>query len=86
MSKEYHVDPDSDYSLRAVDLEIYEEIDPEVPIIKPNRIRINGVECLTPDNAPVLVEGLIDKTKPLTATITVFIRSLRVHAVGGHES
>jgi hypothetical protein len=69
---------------RAVDLELYEypplPADWRIGVIKPNRIRINGVECVTPDGAPFVIEGLLDKKKSLTATMTLFVRSLKVHA------
>lgn len=81
--REFHTPDDAD-DMRAIDLEIYES--PPIPadwplgIIKPNRIRINGVECVTPEDMPVRVMGLVDKKHPLTATITLFVRSLKVHA------
>lgn len=70
---------------RGIDLEIYEwpplEGGPaELGVIKPNRIRINGVECVTREGVPVVIDGLLDKSKALTATMTIFVRSLKVHA------
>jgi hypothetical protein len=68
---------------RAIDLEVYELID-DAPngIIKPGRIRINGVECLTPERKPAVIEGLMDgyKGDGLTVTLTLYVRSLTVHA------
>ncbi|AEK09387.1 hypothetical protein LITTLEE_2 [Mycobacterium phage LittleE] len=76
---------------RAVDIEIYE--DPPIaersvewcPVM-PRRIRINGVECLTPLNSPVRVEGLLDvdderRAQMATATVTVFVRSLHAQSL-----
>lgn len=69
---------------RPVDLEIYEPstLHPDLPDwapIKPYRLKINGVEVLTPDYSPVVVEGLVDKHNCATATIKVFVRSLQVY-------
>lgn len=61
------------------DIEVFEEIGP-IPVLKPRRIRINGVEALTPEGAPVQVAGLIDG-QPLTVNLTVFATSLTVHRV-----
>lgn len=72
---------------RGVDLEIFESPSVQsknpdangwIPI-KPTRLKINGVEVLTPDEAPVQLNGLVDKSKCATATITVFVNSLKVH-------
>lgn len=67
-----------EYSGRGIDLEIYGLPDTH-GVIKPNMVRINGVECLTPEDAPVKINGLVDKTQALTATMTVYVRSLSVH-------
>lgn len=65
----------------GVDLEIYEVGLNILGIIKPNRVRINGIECITADE-PILVKGLTDRENYLTATVKLFVRSLKVHAVG----
>lgn len=69
----------------GVDLEIWEAppinkpgADRWIPI-KPTRLKINGVEVLVPDEAPVQLNGLVDKHACATATITVFVNSLKVH-------
>lgn len=75
------------YNGRGIDLEIYEDVTgyaedvDALGIIKPTGIRINGVECLTPEDAPVRINGLVDKTQALTAVMTLYVRSLKVHAV-----
>lgn len=72
-----------------VDIEIYEpgtreeRGHPDWTPIKPYRIKINGTEVLTPDGAPVIIEGLVDKFGCATATVKMFIRSLKVH--GGED-
>lgn len=69
---------------RAVDLEIYEnpsigDEHPELPIA-PNSIRLNGVELMTPEDAPVTISGLADsrgaRGKVLQATVTFFAHSV----------
>lgn len=72
----------TEYNGRGIDLEIYEDgplACNDLGVIKPTKIRINGVECITPDGCPVWISGLVDHTQPLTATMTVFVRSLKVH-------
>lgn len=73
---------------RGVDVEIYEHppltgTAAHLGVIKPTYIRINGVDCLTPDGKPAVVEGLLDKKNVCTCTVTLFVRSLKVH--GGSE-
>lgn len=69
---------------RGVDLVVYEPVDEpnQFGAIKPYCIEINGVEILTPDEKPVVIEGLVDKSTCTTATVTMFVRSLDVR---GHK-
>lgn len=73
-------------SPRGVDLVVYEPVVEEdencFGVIKPYCIEINGVEVLTSDDVPVVIEGLVDKSKALTATVKLFVRSLDVR---GHK-
>lgn len=78
----------SEFNGRGIDLEIYEDGplgDNDLGVIKPKLIRINGVECIT-DNTPVEINGLIDETRALTATLTLYVRSLKVYGVYGEPS
>lgn len=71
-----------DWQPRGIDLEIFEIVkdgEGALGIIRPNCIRINGADCLTPQDSVVEVRGLLDGGL-LTATVTLFVRSLKVHA------
>lgn len=64
----------------AIDLEIYEPANdhPNWAPIRPTHIRINGVECLTPTDHSTVIHPTLDKSC-LLATITVFVKSLKVY-------
>lgn len=67
---------------RGADVEIWEPITLpgyELGIIKPYRIKINGVEILTRDTPVVISE--ISKKDALTIRLELFVRSLKVHGV-----
>lgn len=70
---------------RGADIEIYDPDDPgDTGVIRPNFLRINGVDILTPEGCPVKVEGLVDLKNYATVTVTMFARSIKVH--GGDDA
>jgi hypothetical protein len=74
---------------RGVDLEIWEPAKNALGIIAPYRFKINGVEVLGPDRNPdgsstIIKLGDVSRKEGLTATMTVFVRSLTIH--GGENA
>jgi hypothetical protein len=65
--------------LAGADVEIWEQCTKNQAILKPGRIRINGVEVLMAD-VPFQVHPM-GKRDPAKITVTMFIRTLTVHGV-----
>ena len=67
-----------DISKCHCDVEIFEVHEP-CGAMKPKRVRINGIEVLTPEDREVVVEGLVEKYGAATITLTMFLTSLNVY-------
>ena len=71
---------------RGVDIEIWEEVSSEAAelgAIFPCRIKINGVEVLTPNSESIITLSNVSRKECLTATVAMLVRSLTVHPVVG---
>ena len=73
---------------RGADLEVWEDLDHGgdnvYGVLKPNRVRVNGVELMLPSgdvNTPLTISK-VDGFTPLTATVTFFVKSIKVHGEG----
>jgi hypothetical protein len=67
---------------RGADVEIWEPITKpgyELGVIKPYRIKINGVEVLTRD-VPIVISD-ISKRDALSIKLELFVGSLKIHSV-----
>lgn len=71
----------------AVDIEIWEKSAEYAPlgVRAPSRVKLNGVDVLmpdvTPENPSLIQLGHVSRHESLTATLTVFVRSLVIHGV-----
>lgn len=78
-------DPESATGARGVDLEIWEELRAEnidsPGVIVPRRIKINGIEILTPADKSIIELSPIDGKNCVTANLNVLVRSLKIHPV-----
>jgi hypothetical protein len=74
--------PRDDRDARGVDIEVWENRDgePVLGVIYPNRIKINGVEVLTPESDSILKLRDFSRKTPVIATVEMFVRSLTIHA------
>lgn len=63
---------------QGVDLEIFEEVRGDVPILKPNRVRLNGVEVILPADATIEISKIRSR-QTVDVTLTMMVRSLSIH-------
>ena len=67
--------------VQGADIEIIERSDSPSGVIIPNAVRINGAEILIPGDSTIAISEIIEGAL-MTATITMYVRSLSVR----HES
>jgi hypothetical protein len=65
--------------LHGADVEIWEQCTQNQAVLKPSRIRINGIEVLMADE-PYVIHP-VGKSHAAKVTVTMFIRTLSIHGV-----